>query len=228
MINRKYIGAVAVVIVMLAAASIACNVQFGSAAPTPLPPLTAKVGDNRSFDQHRSGPSNERPWETPYRQLITLRGRSGRVLSPEEAELAAIETRETLTARLARSDRNTRALAIALEEKQVGTVSSPWLSSHVHHDRIDAIGTGGRFVYLRFDPQRLPSERLATFDRALAIAAARAGVPLMVATTFGLSLPHVCLLAHPTEGLTLRISPGSGDDFSAALANLLAHLLDGT
>ncbi len=176
----------------------------------------------------RSGPSNERPWETPYRQLITLRGRSGRVLSPEEAELAAIETRETLTARLARSDRNTRALAIALEEKQVGTVSSPWLSSHVHHDRIDAIGTGGRFVYLRFDPQRLSSERLATFDRALAIAAARAGIPLMVATTFGLSLPHVCLLAHPTEGLTLRISPGSGDDFSAALANLLAHLLDGT
>lgn len=173
----------------------------------------------------RSGASSERPWETPYRQLITLRGRSGRVLSAEEAELAAIETRETLTARLARTDRNTRALALALEEKRVGTVSSPWLSSHVHHDRIEAIGTGGRFVYVRFDSKRLPVERLATFDRALAIAGAHAGVPLMVATTFGLSLPHVCLLAHPTEGLTLRLSPGSGDEFSAAIANLLADLL---
>jgi SAM-dependent methyltransferase len=41
--------------------------------------------------------------------------------------------------------------------------------------------------------------------------AAERGLPLITATTFGLALPHVCLLAHPTEGFRVRISPGSSE-----------------
>jgi hypothetical protein len=174
------------------------------------------------------GDDGEHEWARPYRQLITLRGRSGRVLSYEEAELADLETRQTFSARLARLDANTRSLAHALETAlgARGVVTCPWLPTHPHHGRIGAIGTGGRFVYVRFSNDAMSAERLAGLDRSLARAATKQGVPLVVATTFGLSVPHVCLLAHPTEGLTLRLSPGSGDDVSAALAELMLGQLD--
>lgn len=165
----------------------------------------------------------------PYRQLVLLRGRSGRVLSAEEAELADLETFFTLRSRLARLDVNTRALAMsldaALQASRLGAVSSPWLPSHPHHARARALGTGGRFVYVDFDPARIPPARLAQLDRELARAAKARGVPLLVATTFGLALPHVCLLAHPTEGFRLRLSPGSGsDDVVPALVDLVASV----
>jgi cystathionine beta-lyase/cystathionine gamma-synthase len=155
------------------------------------------------------------PARDPYRALITLRGRSGRVLSPEEAELADLETPATLRSRLARLDDNTRRLALgldgALRAGGLGRVVSPWLPSHPHHARALALGTGGRFVYLEFDPARVTPARLESLDRELARRAVERGLPLIVATTFGLALPHVCLLAHPVEGFRLRLSPGSGD-----------------
>lgn len=155
------------------------------------------------------------PGKDPYRELIKLRGRSGRVLSREEAELADLETAETLRARLKRLDENTRALALgldaALRANGLGRVVSPWLPTHPHHARAQALGTGGRFVYVEFDATRVPPKRLESLDRELAQRAQAAGVPLIAATTFGLALPHVCLLAHPEEGLRLRLSPGSGE-----------------
>ncbi|MEW5740693.1 MAG: hypothetical protein AB1938_17330 [Myxococcota bacterium] len=165
----------------------------------------------------------------PYRELILLRGRSGRVPSMEEAELADLETHATLRSRLARLDENTRTLALsldaALQARRLGSVSSPWLPSHPQHALARALGTGGRFVYLDFNPARLPPARLTGLDRELARLATQRGVPLMVATTFGLALPHVCLLAHPTEGFRLRLSPGSGSaDVVPALVELVAAL----
>ena len=147
--------------------------------------------------------------ESVYRELITLRGRSGRVLSPEEAELADLETADSLRSRLKRLDERTRAFAQALDAKLTkGRVVSPWLPAHPHFERARALGTGGRFVYLELD---VPQARLETMDRELARRAAERGLPLITATTFGLALPHVCLLAHPTEGFRVRISPGSSE-----------------
>lgn len=152
--------------------------------------------------------------EDPHSALIQLRGRSGRVLSVEEAELADLETPETFRARINRLDTNTRLLAqrldMLLREANLGSVGSPWLETHPHHAAAMALGTGGRFVYLELDPVKVPEARLKTLDRELAIAAKASGVALMVATTFGLALPHVCLLAHPVEGFRLRLSAGSG------------------
>lgn len=162
--------------------------------------------------------------ETSYRDLIKLRGRSGRVLSPEEAELADLETAESLRARLKRLDERTGTFAEALDAKLTkGRVISPWLAKHPHFERARALGTGGRFVYLELD---VPQARLETLDRELARRAADRGLPLITATTFGLALPHVCLLAHPTEGFRLRMSPGSSEVIEPVeLATFVAETL---
>lgn len=177
----------------------------------------------------RAGSRAAKPEQEPHRELILLRGRSGRVLSPEEAELADLETPSTLRARLARLDENTRALAVTLDlrlrQRGVGHVTAPWLDHHPHAARAHALGTGGRFVYVDFDSAVMPPSRLGTFDRELARAAKARGIPLIVATTFGLAVPHVCLLAHPVAGLRLRVSAGSsGAAFIEPIAELIAEL----
>lgn len=178
----------------------------------------------------RAGARTAKPEHEASRELILLRGRSGRVLSAEEAELADLETPTTLRSRLARLDANTRALAVTLDrrlqQRGVGRVSSPWLEHHPHVARARELGTGGRFVYVDFDPSVMPPTRLGSFDRELARTAKARGIPLIVATTFGLAVPHVCLLAHPVEGLKLRVSPGSsGGAFVEAIAELIVSLV---
>lgn len=140
-------------------------------------------------------PDADAEWDA----LLERRERSGRVPSYEEAFLAALDTAETFRARHARLDANTQRLAEILVHE---AVRSPWQPTHTHHARALALyGTGGRFVYL-------------AAPRALAhtiLEGARAqGLPLISACTFGLAVPILSTIVHPTAGPVLRLSPGSG------------------
>jgi cystathionine beta-lyase/cystathionine gamma-synthase len=137
--------------------------------------------------------------------LLERRERSGRVPSYEEAFLAGLDTAASFAARQARLDRNTAHIATRLAQspRAAAVLRSAWLPTHPQHAEARALyGTGGRFVYLRVARPREVEDRLL-------VAAAQASLPLAAACTFGLAVPLLSVIVHPTAGTVLRISPGS-------------------
>jgi cystathionine beta-lyase/cystathionine gamma-synthase len=168
---------------------------------------------------------------SPFDELLELRERSGRVPSYEEAFLAALETRATFRARLARYDRNTDILARTLAQRLAGVegleVHSPWLEGHRDAALARAeFATGGRFVYLRLEPSRFPSRVTSKLDQRLCDLACSKGHAAMAACTFGLCVPHASLIVDVASPPALRLSPGSGAEADVrAVAELWADAL---
>jgi len=154
--------------------------------------------------------------QTMYEKLIDIRSVSGRAPSVEEAYLADIETQASFRSRMARYDANTRYFAERLDtwmrNHKLGHVSSPWLPHHPGHGTaMRDYGTGGRMLFLFFDPQRIGAERLGQLFRDLATAAGEEGISLVAAPSFGLAPPHIHIVIRPELPTTLRVSTGSTD-----------------
>lgn len=154
--------------------------------------------------------------QTMYEKLIDIRSVSGRAPSVEEAYLADIETPGSFRSRMARYDDNTRYFAARLDawmrSRGLGHVSSPWLPDHPGHAAaMRDYGTGGRMLFLFFDPQRIDECRLGILFKDLATAAESEGISLIAAPSFGLAPPHLHIVIRPELPTTLRVSTGSTD-----------------
>lgn len=155
--------------------------------------------------------------------LLERRERSGRVPSYEEAFLAGLDTAQGFRARQARLHRNNAHLAARLgrSPRVAAGLRSAWLTTHPQHAEALALyGTGGQFVYLRIANVREVEGRMLA-------AAARASLPLIAACTFGLAVPLLSVIVHPTAGAVLRISPGSEPlEVIERLADVLCEVLE--
>lgn len=154
------------------------------------------------------------PGKDPYTRIIEIRGGSGRVPSTEEAYLADIETERSFRSRLTRYDRNTRILANILDtgmkSRKIGYASSPWLENHKYHDTaMRNYGSGGRLIYLFFNPERISQTELYRMYRDVAETMYGGEAYLMASSSFGMAAPHSHLVMHPEIGPTIRVSPGS-------------------
>lgn len=151
---------------------------------------------------------------TLLQKLVEIRSVSGRAPSIEEAYLADLETPASFCSRMARYDRNTRYFATALDawmrESKLGYICSPWLRSHPGHEvAMSVYGTGGRLLFLYFEPERIGQAELGGLFKALAARAEDEGISLMAAPSFGLATPHVHVVIRPGLQTSLRVSTGS-------------------
>lgn len=152
----------------------------------------------------------------PYTKINDIKAMSGRVPSIEEAYLANIETRESIRSRMRRYDRNIEYLARTLDARfkknRLGKVYSAWLPEHKDYETaMRNYGNGGRIIYLKFDDQIVTGEILLNLYRHIADEAFRDNIPILAASNFGFSSPHIHMVRHNVFGLSLRVSPGSTD-----------------
>ncbi len=174
------------------------------------------------WDMSKSGflflkydPKNFDEVADPYTRINDIRAMSGRVPSLEEAHLANIETSESIRSRMRRYDRNMEYLAKALDARfkanGLGQVYSAWLIDHPDYETaMRNYGNGGRILYLKFG-DHVTGEMLLNLYRCIADEAFKDNIPIMAASNFGFSSPHVHIVRHNVFGLSLRVSPGSTD-----------------
>jgi len=151
----------------------------------------------------------------PYARINDIRAVSGRVPSLEEAHLANIETSESIESRMKRYDRNmeyfARLLDTRFKSNGLGQVYSAWLQDHPDHETaIRNYSNGGRILYLKLG-DNVSGEALLNLYRYIADEAFKDDVPVMAASNFGFSSPHIHMVRHNVFGLSLRVSPGSTD-----------------
>ncbi|MEK6876684.1 MAG: hypothetical protein AABX63_04680 [Nanoarchaeota archaeon] len=163
----------------------------------------------------RYDPENFDEVADPYTKINDIRAMSGRVPSLEEAHLANIETSETIRSRMERYDSNMEYLAKALDARfkanGLGQVYSAWLPDHPDYETaMRNYGNGGRILYLKFG-NHVTGEVLLNLYRYIADEAFKDNVPVMAASNFGFSSPHIHMVRHNVFGLSLRVSPGSTD-----------------
>lgn len=168
----------------------------------------------------------------PYTKINDIRAMSGRVPSLEETHLANIETSESIRSRMGRYDRNMEYLAKDLDVRfranGLGQVYSAWLPDHPDHEiAMRNYGNGGRILYLKFD-ENVTGEVLLNLYRYIADEAFKDNFPIMAASNFGFSSPHIHMVRHNVFGLSLRISPGSTDISTTRLfADYLTEKIEG-
>jgi len=180
----------------------------------------------------RYDPENFDEVADPYARINDIRAMSGRVPSLEEAHLANIETSESIRSRMVRYDRNIEYLAKDLDARfranGLGQVYSAWLPDHPDHETaMRNYGNGGRILYLKFG-DHVTGEVLLNLYRHIADEAFKDNVPVMAASNFGFSSPHIHIVRHNVFGLSLRVSPGSTDMATTRLfAEYLPEKIDG-
>jgi hypothetical protein len=157
-----------------------------------------------------------------YTKINDIKAMSGRVPSIEEASLANIETKQSIRSRMRRYDRNIEYLAKSLDGRfrrnGLGRVYSAWLPEHDGHEiAMRNYGNGGRILYLKFDDALVTGEILLNLYRYVADEAFRDGIPILAASNFGFSTPHIHIVRHNVFGLSLRVSPGSTDMLTTKL-----------
>lgn len=174
------------------------------------------------WDMSKSGflflkydPENFDEVADPYARINDIKAMSGRVPSLEEAHLANIETSESIRSRMGRYDRNTEYLAKTLDARfranGLGQVYSAWLPDHPDHETaMRNYSNGGRILYLKFS-DNVTGGVLLNLYRYIADEAFKDNVPIMAASNFGFSSPHIHMVRHNIFGLSLRVSPGSTD-----------------
>ena len=191
------------------------------------------------WDMSKSGflflkydPENFDEVKDPYARINDIRAMSGRVPSLEEAHLANIETIESIRSRMGRYDRNVEYLAKSLYARfranGLGHVYSAWLPDHPDHETaMRNYGNGGRIIYLKFGDY-VNGEILLSLYRYIADEAFKDNVPVMAASNFGFSSPHIHMVRHNVFGLSLRVSPGSTDMATTRLfADYLTKKIEG-
>jgi cystathionine beta-lyase/cystathionine gamma-synthase len=149
-----------------------------------------------------------------YEKLIDIRSVAGRAPSIEEAYLADMETATSFRSRLRRYDRNTKFFAESLDDclrrNELGHVTSPWVPRNERHALAMAgYGTGGRILFVNFNPRYFDEAALGEMFKLLAHRAEQKSVSLMAAPSFGLAAPHIHVVIRPGMATTLRISTGS-------------------
>lgn len=160
-------------------------------------------------------PKNFEEAVDPYARINDIRAMSGRVPSLEEAQLANIDTGESIRSRMKRYDRNMEYFAKFLDARfranGLGRIYSAWLSDHPDHAAaIRNYGTGGRILYLKFG-DNITGAMLLNLYRYIADEAFKDDIPIMAASNFGFASPHIHIVRHNVFGLSLRVSPGSTD-----------------
>lgn len=152
----------------------------------------------------------------PYQRVLEIRAGSGRVPSLEEAHLSNIDTKKSLKSKMKRYDRNMKMLAEQLQtnftKNGLGNIYSAWLPNHPDYKIArNCYSNGGRILYLKLSEKKFPEQKLLRLYRFLADQAVNEKIPLMAASNFGFSTPHIHLVRQNKVGLSLRISSGSTD-----------------
>lgn len=129
----------------------------------------------------------------PVKRLLKARENNGTGISYEEAALMTIETPDSFRSRMNRYDRNVELLVEALSEAVRDT---PLELGYAR---------GSRLIYVH--TAEAEDARLHELHESLIQRALSEGIPLMDASSYGMSSPHLHL--GVAEESVIRISPGS-------------------
>lgn len=150
----------------------------------------------------------------PVETILQTRGNNGTGLSYEEAELMAIETRQSYDSRMERYDRNIEIIQERLQE-------------FIEGNSLGEIGfvEDAKLLYINLDGEI--EEKTREIHENLLSRAEKENIPLIDASSFGLNTPHIHFVLHPEEDQLIRLSPGSTNRSTVeSLADILKEEIE--